>query len=94
MNPKHRGALSELKATVWLLEQGYEVFTNVSPHGDADIIIRDPNTGELSAVDVTTAIKYLKKDGTVSVHHNRKKYEGKVNTKALLVTVDNEFIWA
>jgi len=35
---KHMGARSELIACAWLIEQGYEVFRNVSQHGLADVI--------------------------------------------------------
>jgi|SRR5674476_703937 len=35
---KHRGAHSEMLACAWLIEQGYEVFRNVSPFGDIDIV--------------------------------------------------------
>lgn len=51
---KHKGALSELRASAWLLEQGYEVFRNVSAHGPIDIIARHPETGELLLLDVKT----------------------------------------
>lgn len=51
---KHRGAVSELKASAWLLEKGYEVFRNVSPFGPVDIIAMDPNTQDIIFVDVKT----------------------------------------
>ena len=35
---KHKGARSELIACAWLLEQGYEVYRNVSQHGKVDLI--------------------------------------------------------
>ena len=35
---KHKGARNELAAVCWLLDQGYEVFRNVSQHGAIDII--------------------------------------------------------
>jgi Holliday junction resolvase-like predicted endonuclease len=34
-----KGAINELKVCAWLMEQGYEVFRNVSPTGKGDIII-------------------------------------------------------
>jgi hypothetical protein len=47
---KHRGAESELKACAWLLEQGYEVFRNVSAFGVIDIVaIKD---GVVRCIDV------------------------------------------
>lgn len=38
LQQKHRGALSELLAQAWLLQEGYDVFKNVAPHGLADLI--------------------------------------------------------
>lgn len=35
---KHAGARNELAATVWLLENGYEVFRNVSHFGLIDLV--------------------------------------------------------
>jgi Holliday junction resolvase-like predicted endonuclease len=49
---KHRGAHAELIAASWLLTQGYEVFRNVSPHGVADIIAINFETGERLLIDV------------------------------------------
>lgn len=44
------GSIAEHKATVWLLEQGYEVFRNVSPTGKVDLIAT--KDGEMTKVDV------------------------------------------
>jgi hypothetical protein len=38
MRNKHAGALSELIGAAWLVEQGYEVFRNVSQHGAIDLM--------------------------------------------------------
>lgn len=38
MHQKHKGARSELLACAWLLERGYEVFRNISPHGPIDLV--------------------------------------------------------
>jgi hypothetical protein len=38
MHDKHRGCRAELIAALWLLENGYEVFRNVSAHGYVDVI--------------------------------------------------------
>jgi Holliday junction resolvase len=52
---KHRGAISELIACAWLLEQGYEVFRNVSACGLADLVaFKD---GATLLIDVKTANK-------------------------------------
>lgn len=54
IDKKHKGALAELKVTSWLLEQGYEVFRNVSQHGVVDIISRNPISGDIDLIDVKT----------------------------------------
>ena len=51
---KHRGAISELRATTFLLEQGFEVFRNISQHGSIDIIAISKD-GTLLKIDVKTA---------------------------------------
>jgi hypothetical protein len=35
---KHKGGRNELSACVWLLNEGYEVFRNVSQHGLVDVV--------------------------------------------------------
>lgn len=67
---KHLGAHNELIACTWLLQQGYEVFRNVSPHGgDVDIIaIRGSETLYLDA----KSAQYTK-DKKPSEHANRLK---------------------
>jgi len=51
---KHKGASSELRASAWLLDQGYEVYRNVSQHGLADIVAVNYETGEVAYIDVKT----------------------------------------
>lgn len=48
-----KGAVNELKACIWLLEQGYEVYRNVTPHGNFDLIVM--KNDELIKIDVTCA---------------------------------------
>jgi len=55
MDKKHRGAFSELKGCAWLLEQGYEVFRNVSQHGVIDLVAIKNN--EIRKVQIKTAPK-------------------------------------
>lgn len=55
MEEKHRGAYSELKAAAWLLEQGFDVFRNVSPYGKVDLVaIKD---GVIRCFDVKTSYR-------------------------------------
>jgi Holliday junction resolvase-like predicted endonuclease len=93
MNPKHKGALAELKATTWLLQQGMEVFRNVSAFGEVDIIIRDPQSGDLKQVDVTMGTYYTKKDGGLSISFNKKvtRPDGVI---VLVLMPDDKFIWS
>jgi hypothetical protein len=35
---KHKGAVTELQASAWLIANGYEVFRNVSQHGPIDLV--------------------------------------------------------
>ena len=60
------GTISELKAQIWLLNQGYEVFTNVRPSGKADILAWDLKANHVLKIDVKTVRIYKKADGTKS----------------------------
>jgi hypothetical protein len=57
------GAVNELKAAIWLLEQGYQVFMNVKGVGPADMVAWSATTNETKIVDVKTMRKYQKKTG-------------------------------
>lgn len=86
-----RGAQAELLACAWLLEQGYEVFRNVSPSGDYDLAIREPDKLEAVFVDVCTGCWCVRADGTKFVHvnHNKHRKSGSV----LVVVGLDEFLW-
>lgn len=47
---KHKGCIGELIAISWLLEQGYDVFENVSTHGEADLVAI--KNGVITLIDV------------------------------------------
>jgi len=54
MDPKHmKGAASEMKAQIWFLENGYQVFLPTVQQGIADFIAY--KDGEYSKVQVKTA---------------------------------------
>lgn len=88
---KHKGAHSELVATAWLIEQGYEVFRNVSQHGAVDLIYRDPASGALTPVDVTTGSVHTRQDGSRCVYFAKNKL-GK--GPRVLVVTDGQCAWA
>ena len=52
MSATRKGSRNELAATVWLLDQGYEVFRNVCASGPIDIIAR--RGSEMRLIDVHT----------------------------------------
>jgi len=54
LNTCDKGAKHELLAAAWLLEQGYQVFRNVSPAGPVDLVAFDTETGEIVLIDVKT----------------------------------------
>ncbi len=58
------GALNEMKAVVYLMEQGYQVFTNVKGTGPADLVAWCPDTNETLVIDVKTVRIYTKADGS------------------------------
>lgn len=51
-NSTRMGYIAECSAIPWLLKQGWEVFRNVTPVGPADLIVWNPETGEIIPVDV------------------------------------------
>jgi hypothetical protein len=53
----HQGAVSELRAAIWLLNQGYEVFRNVSAHGPMDLVAIKGQ--EILRLDVKTLEKHI-----------------------------------
>jgi predicted nucleic acid-binding Zn ribbon protein len=50
VNARHKGSRAELAASVWLLDQGYEVFRNISFHGPVDLVA--VKSGETLLLDV------------------------------------------
>lgn len=53
LTTSRKGASAELKAAAWLIDQGWEVFWNVTPSGPIDLVaVRD---GETVYIDVKHA---------------------------------------
>ena len=78
------GDISEHKAVVWLLEQGYEVFRNECCSGPIDIIALNIETQEILKIDVKTGSIYIHKNGTRKVHHGKlKEIQKKLDVKLL-----------
>lgn len=84
-----KGAMGELAATVWLLSQGYEVFRNVAQDGAVDLIAT--KGGEITKIDVKTAIKFKGKEYPLS---NRLVTALQARgIRALVVWSDGRCIW-
>jgi hypothetical protein len=58
-NSSRQGNSAELKAVLWLWEQGFEVFRNSCSTGPADLVVWDKKTPEspLRLVDVKNPIR-------------------------------------
>lgn len=92
IDKKHVGARSEMIACAWLLGQGYEVFRNVSPFGDTDLIAQKNN--EFFRFDVKTTT-YSKSTGQIYTTKVRKDLI-KLGVRHLYVTDDGncQIDWA
>ena len=76
---KHKGTSSELKAAVFLLDQGYEVFRNISQHGPIDLV----------AIKVGEPILLL--DSKASPKTIRKEIQRVLNVK-YIVNINGEYL--
>ena len=85
-----RGVISEMVACAWLSAQGYDVFRNTSPYGDADIVIR--NGSKLTAVDVKTGVNA---DGRGYLPGNRRMQAAQIasGVEILYVFPDGHCAW-
>lgn len=88
METKHKGAHSELAACVWLLEQGFEVFRNVSQHGTTDMVAIKYDC--IIRVDVKTAQAHTLRDGTVRHYCSHTPAKG---VRILAALTNGDFVW-
>lgn len=98
MRKSNVGVYNELKAILWFIEQGWEVFNNMKPSGPADLVVWNPETDETIKVDVKTITTRTRTDGTKS--HN---FSGVGNTEATkpkpfvrylgYCKLEDKFIW-
>jgi hypothetical protein len=77
-----KGVESELRAQLWLTQQGYWVFTPPGSHCPMDLVAVHEETGETVLVDVKTAQIRVIKAGTItakagSVYMKRDRYGNK-----------------
>ena len=88
IEPKHKGAVNELRATAWLIGLGYEVCRNVSQHGPVDLVaIRGD---EVVLVDVK-ATQVRQRDGTMRLYRRITPMQEWLDVRILLVSEDSVF---
>lgn len=87
------GALHELKACTFLLEQGYTVFRNISPVGKADLVAWKKES--MFLIDVGTTAAHKSKDGSIKIYSPKAKQTQciKLNIRLLLVDQLTETIF-
>lgn len=59
VNSGTKGAVSELRACIWLMDRGYVVFRNVSPCGLADLVAIHFPTKQTLLIEVKSASRGL-----------------------------------
>lgn len=84
LNKKHYGAVGELLACQWLLNNGYEVFRNVSACGLVDIVALNVETKEILLIDVKL-VPHLQCAG-----HSMSIEQANLGVKLLLITKSGE----
>lgn len=89
MDPNKVGDISELRAAVWLSEQGWEVYRNVGCTGLADLVAFDPE-GRCHRIDVKTLCPHPSGNGFV--YNGLKPEQREAGVRALYVGVDR-FLW-
>jgi Holliday junction resolvase-like predicted endonuclease len=80
------GDISEFKAVIKFLKEGYMVFKNMSSTGPIDLVLVNFKTGEVRFVDVKT-ISYRK----VGTKINRTTTTEQNKLKVELVYIDKDF---
>jgi Holliday junction resolvase-like predicted endonuclease len=79
-----KGAIAEIRAAIWLVEQGFDVYRNVMPNGVFDLIaIRGD---EILKVDVTTIL-------CNNAVHRKKQAKVRPHGGNVLYAKDDGFVW-
>lgn len=68
-NKARIGEIVEYKATIWLLEQGFEVFKNVSSRGPIDLMCLNINTNAIIRVDVKKVTDGTRMKDVINIPH-------------------------
>ncbi len=95
---RRSGDATELRAVIWLWEQGYEVFNNVAADGPIDLVAIDAN-GVAIKVDVKKALEHTKKTprwqaGKISIGRPQITERQKSLDVKILLETSEGFFWA
>ncbi|KKL09795.1 hypothetical protein LCGC14_2562270 [marine sediment metagenome] len=89
---KFRGGYSELIASAWLLEHGFEVFRNLCDRGPVDLIALKDERVEL--IDVKTVQIRVSKRGICKINEPQlSQQQTDMGVRALFVTPDGLCDW-
>ena len=89
ISPAKRGRVVELLAEAMFLAAGFEVFTNVSADGPADLVIWDGENTYL--IDTKKCQKRIQADGTIAWTNNTLK--GRHPDVLVLGHCEGDWIW-
>ena len=87
------GAMAEMKATIYLIGLGYDVFKNTSPSGPADLVAWSRHSGEIMLIDVKTIRQRVMADGRVGYNPFPKVKHDLVRHLGYCPETD-EFFWS
>ena len=87
---KVTGDVSEFRAVIKFLKEGYMVFKNVSGTGPIDLVLVHQETGEVRKIDVkTTSYRQTWKPGT-RIHRQRTKEQIKLGVEFEFLDKDED----
>lgn len=90
LSPSTKGAINELIACTWLLQQGYMVFRNVAADGPVDLIIEKDK--QLTRIDVKSIMFRYK--GKPLFENAKVKQQQANGIRVLLVSKEGNCFWA
>ena len=67
LSANRRGDISEIMFCRAMMEEGWEVFRNMSCDGPVDVVLMNALTGDVRKVDLKTATRYVAADGRLSI---------------------------
>lgn len=94
MHSKHKGSHNELIAAAWLLQQGFEVFRNVSAHGEIDLVVFKHLDGMFRPIDVTSLSLYQTSEGEkINIPYQKINNCRELGGRVVFVDAKNKCFW-